>query len=170
MRFTKTTYIERIGFDFYCDIAKNIVKLRQAKNLTQAELAEKTKIKTTRLSNIENVKTRVKLDELKQIAHVLETAVDYLIDAEIDSQIGKCRYLIWIEDASEFRLYFDSTSKRLAYLEFEEMMNEKGYSLTSFINPRVRAYVKLVGVPVSDKELNKRFAKFDKEKEEVPEK
>lgn len=45
MRFYDSPSIERIGFDFYCDIANNIVKLREENGFTQKDLAVKTGIK-----------------------------------------------------------------------------------------------------------------------------
>ena len=51
MRFYDSPSIERIGFDFYCDIANNIVKLREENGFTQKDLAVKTGIKEYRISN-----------------------------------------------------------------------------------------------------------------------
>ena len=48
MRFYDSPSIERIGFDFYCDIANNIVKLREENGFTQKDLAVKTGIKEYR--------------------------------------------------------------------------------------------------------------------------
>ena len=62
MRFYDSPSIERIGFDFYCDIANNIVKLREENGFTQKDLAVKTGIKEYRISNMENVKIRIDLD------------------------------------------------------------------------------------------------------------
>ena len=45
MRFFETQNLERIGFDFYCDIANNLVKARKAKEWTQKELAKQSGIK-----------------------------------------------------------------------------------------------------------------------------
>ena len=41
MRFYESDTLEHIGFDFYCDIANNIVKARKEKGITQKELAKK---------------------------------------------------------------------------------------------------------------------------------
>lgn len=41
MRFYESSIIERIGYDFYCDIAINIVDKRKLLGLTQEELAKK---------------------------------------------------------------------------------------------------------------------------------
>lgn len=171
MRYYETYELERMGFDFYCDIAKNIVKARESKNYTREDLAKKIGHKASFVQSIENVKTRVKLSDLEKIANVLEESVGWLIDEEIDSQAGKCLYLIWIEDAEEFKLYQKSTSKRMAFLELEKRLNDKGFRFTSFMNPRVRCFVKLVGVPVSDVELAKHFPKIsEKNTECIPEK
>ena len=168
MRFYESQSLERIGFDFYCDIARNIVKERESKGITQEELAKKCKLKYSRISSTELVKTRVKYDELNNIANILNVSVDWLIDAEIDSQIGDCLYLVWIEDHSEMKFYQKATSKRMAYLLFEKRLNELGFSLTSFVNPRVRVLVKLVGVPVGKNEFKKCFPKLDKRVDELP--
>lgn len=171
MRYRESHILERIGFDFYCDIAKNIVKARKSKNYTQEDLAKKIGYKASFVSNIETLKTRVKLSDVEKIAEVLGVSVGWLIDEEIDSQAGKCLYLIWIEDAEDFKLYWKSTSKRRAFLEFERDLNKKGFQLASFVNPRVRVFVKLVGVPVTDMELMKHFPRMSTENaESIPEK
>lgn len=59
MRFYKSDCLEHIGFDFYCDIANNIVKARKDMGLTQKELAKLAGIKEHRLVGIENVKMQI---------------------------------------------------------------------------------------------------------------
>lgn len=170
MRFYQTDFLERIGFDFYCDIANKIVKARKGKGWTQAVLAKSTKISESRISNIERVKARVKLVELEIIAKELGVTVNWLIDAEEDSQVGKCLYLVWLEDDVDFKFYQKSTSKRLAYLEFEKKLNDLGFELTSFVNPRVRVFVELVGVPVTEKDFKDHFPKLEnRDTEKLPE-
>lgn len=71
MRFYDSPSIERIGFDFYCDIANNIVKLREENGFTQKDLAVKTGIKEYRISNMENVKIRIDLDAVEELAKAL---------------------------------------------------------------------------------------------------
>ena len=51
MQFYEDRILERIGYDFYCDIAINIVNKRKELGLTQEELAEKSKISLNRLGN-----------------------------------------------------------------------------------------------------------------------
>lgn len=168
MRFYESQSLERIGFDFYCDIARNIVKARESKGITQEELAKDCKLKYSKISSFELVRTRVKFDELNNIANTLNVSVDWLIDAEIDSQIGDCLYLVWTEDYPKMKFYQKATSKRMAYLLFEKRLNELGWSLTSFANPRVRVFVQLVGVPVGENDLKKCFPKLDKRVDELP--
>lgn len=156
--------IERIGYDFYCDIAINIVNKREALGLTQAELAEKTGIKVSRLSKIEGVKYRIKLEEIECIAKALDVTVNNLINAEMDSQVGECLYIIWVDGHEDFKLYSKATSKRLAFLKLEKKLNDGG--LTWFSTPRTRVFVELVGKPVTQQELQDKLPKF-KENQEI---
>lgn len=75
MRFYDSPSIERIGFDFYCDIANNIVKLREENGFTQKDLAVKTGIKEYRISNMENVKIRIDLDAVEELAKALNVCL-----------------------------------------------------------------------------------------------
>lgn len=164
MRFYESSILERIGYDFYCDIAINIVNKRNTLGLTQEELAKKAKIKLGRLVSIENVKYRVRLDEIEKLANALDATVNNLIDAELDSQVGECLYLIGIENLEGFELYQEATSKRMAFLKLEKCLNDNGVSL--FSTSRSRAWVKLVGVPVTNQELKDKLPKF-KENQEI---
>lgn len=164
MRFYESSILERIGYDFYCDIAINIVNKRNALGLTQEELAKKAKIKLGRLVSIENVKYRVRLEEIEKLASALDVTVNNLIDAELDSQVGECLYLIGIENLEGFELYQEATSKRMAFLKLEKRLNDNGVSL--FSTSRSRAWVKLVGVPVTNQELKDKLPKF-KENQEI---
>lgn len=164
MRFYESRLIERIGYDFYCDIAINIVDKRKALGLTQEELAKKAGIKLSRLSNIENVKYRINLDEVEKLAESLEVTVDNLINATLDSQIGDCLYLVSLEESKNNGFYQKATSKRMAFFKLEKRLNDLGVSL--FSNARSRAIVKLVGVPVTDQELKNKLPKF-KENQEI---
>ena len=105
MRFCDSKYIERIGFDFYCDISNNIVKARKEKGYTQKNLADKTRIKEQRISNMENVKVRMDLDVLEKIAKSLDVSVDFLIDAELEQNGKECLYLVWGESAPDWKIY-----------------------------------------------------------------
>lgn len=155
MRFFETQNLERIGFDFYCDIANNLVKARKAKEWAQKELAKQSGIKESRLSNIENVKIRISLDDLTKLSNSLGVTVDWLIDAEIDSKVGECLYLIWTESIPDFKLYVKAFSKREAFLIYDKRCRE----LKIIFESRERFFVKLVGVPVTKKEIQAKFPK-----------
>ena len=105
MRFYESDCLEHIGFDFYCDIANNIVKARKDMGLTQKELAKLAGIKEHRLVGIENVKIRIDLDDLEKLAKVFERTVDWLIDAELDCGGSECIYLVWPDSLPDFKLY-----------------------------------------------------------------
>lgn len=164
MRFYESSILERIGYDFYCDIAINIVNKRNALGLTQEELAKRAKIKLGRLVSIENVKYRVRLEEIEKLANALDVTVNNLIDVELDSQVGECLYLVGLDDVEGFELYQKATSKRMAFLKLEKRLNDIGVSL--FSTSRSRAWVKLVGIPVTNQELRDKLPKF-KENQEI---
>ena len=147
MRFYESNSLEHIGFDFYCDIANNIVKARKEKGITQKELANLAGIKEHRL---------VGIDDLEKLAKVLERTVDWLIDAELDYGGKNCRYLIWPDSIPDFKLYMDAPSKRMAFLQYDRRIKECGAAYSS---GRERFYVKLVGVPVSKQEIQNKFKK-----------
>lgn len=168
MQFYEDRILERIGYDFYCDIAINIVNKRKELGLTQEELAEKSKISLNRLGKIENVQYRVKLKEIESIAEALEVTVNNLINAKLDTQvqdisghIKDCLYLVWPEGYEDFQLYSSATSKRMAFLKLEKSLNDSG--LTFFSTSRTRVFVKLVGVPVTKEELKDKLPKFKEE-------
>lgn len=60
-------------------IARNIVRLRREKNITQDELAHRAGIDRTYMGYIENAKFNLTIGKLVQIADALETVVDELI-------------------------------------------------------------------------------------------
>lgn len=164
MKFYVDSILEKIGYDFYCDIAINIVNKRKKLGLTQEELAKKTGIKLSRLNKIEAVQYRIKLNEIEKIAKELDVTTNNLINAELDSQVGECIYLVWPEDYEEFKLYSRASSKRMAFLKLEERLNKDG--VTWFSTPRTRVFVKLVGVPITEQELKDKLPKF-KENQEI---
>ena len=172
MKFYRDGIIERIGYDFYCDIAINIVKRREELELTQKELAEKAKIKLSRLGSIENVKYRIRLDEIESLADALDITVNNLINAKIDTQATDmagvtrdCIYTVCIEGMEEdkMKIYSEATSKRMAFLKLEKRLNDKGLSF--FSGARTRVIVELVGVPITDQELKDKLPKFKEDQE-----
>lgn len=148
MRFYDSPSIERIGFDFYCDIANNIVKLREENGFTQKDLAVKTGIKEYRISNMENVKIRIDLDAVEELAKALNVSADYLIDAELDCGGKECLYQVWLESEDRFKLYIRASSKRMAFLKFDKKFKECGVRYNS---SRERIFIKLVAPDISEK-------------------
>ena len=65
------------SFDLY-DLLNNtsttIIQARQARNMTQKDLADEANISYTHMSDIENDKVDIGLDIFKRIASVLEIA------------------------------------------------------------------------------------------------
>lgn len=156
MRFYESQSLERIGYDFYCDIANNIFKARKEMSLTQKELAKQAEIKESRLTGIEAVKIRLDLDDLEKLSKVLNRTVDWLIDAELDCKGDECLYLVWPESIPDFKIYTKATSKRMAFLTYDKRFKEANITYNS---SRERFFIKLVGTPVSQKELQNKFKK-----------
>ena len=104
MRFIESDILERIGFDFYCDIANNIVKARAEMGWTQKKLAEQSGIKPHRLVGIENVKIRIDLDDLEKLSKVLNRSVDWLLDAELEGGGKECLYVVWSDSSPGLKL------------------------------------------------------------------
>ena len=154
MRFYDSQRIERVGFDFYCDIANRVEKARKEKGYTQKELSLKSGIKESRISNIECVKTRIDLDDLERLSKVLDVSVDWLIDAEMDWGGKECLYLVGTDTLPDFRIYFRATSKQMAFLKFDKMLKDAGVRYES---PRARGLVELVGVPTTAEEIRSKF-------------
>lgn len=164
MRFAESKTVERIGYDFYCDIANNIVEARKRKGWTQQELAKATGFSLGKIARMEAVQIRIKLNDVQKLSEALDVTINWLIDAEIDSQVGKCRYLVWPESYPDFRIYQDSTSKRMAFLEHEARINK---CMRQYMGPRERAVVQLVGIPLTESEIDDRFPKLTTNEEEI---
>lgn len=154
MRFYDSQRIERMGFDFYCDIANRVEKARKEKGYTQKELSLKSRIKESHISNIECVKTRIDLDDLEKLSKALNVSVDWLIDAEMDWGGEECLYLVSTDTCPDFRIYFRATSKRMAFLKFDKRLKDAGVRYGS---PRARGIVELVGVPTTNEEIRSKF-------------
>lgn len=163
MKFYDLMGVEKIGYGFYCDIAINIVNKRKELGLTQEELAKKAKIKLSRLSKIENVQYRIRLDEIERLSGVLSVTVNNLINSEVESQVGDCLYLIYMEGNEGFKLYERASNKRMAFLKKEKHLN--AMDLTYFSTPRTRVFVELVGRPVVKQELEDKFSRFKEDQE-----
>lgn len=62
------------------DLAQKIINYREAQDMTQAELADKSGIERTALNKIEKGTRKVSSDELKAIALALNISADTLLD------------------------------------------------------------------------------------------
>lgn len=111
--------------------------------ITQQQFADLLNTPISRVQSIEGVKIKIKLTELEKISDSLDVSVDWLIDAEIDSQAGECLYLVWPEFCPDVKLYQRATSKRMAFLLMEQRLNKSGVRANT---PRERMFVQLVGV------------------------
>lgn len=63
-------------------IHKKIKQLRQARELTQENMAEKLSISLKAYQNFENAITKLDFERLKQVAEILEIELEELINAE----------------------------------------------------------------------------------------
>lgn len=158
--------IERIGFDFYADIAERVVLARNEKGLTQKELAGILKWRDGKLARLENVKIRIELTDLEELSKALDVTVNWLLEAHNDSPIGNCRYLVWFDRCKDFQLYVDAFNARVAVLELTRRLKKSG--VRPWNDARERAYVKCVGIPVGNKELKDKLGSAANAQEEEP--
>lgn len=158
MKFYNSLSTERIGYDFYCDIANKMVEGRKLKGWTQADLANGSGLKVSRIIDMENVKIRFTLPDIERLAKALDVSVDWLIDAQLDCGGKECLYLVWNEKFESFKPYQKATSARMAFLKaYQRICMEVGR--WRWFEPRDRAIVKLVGVPIEKAELEAMFPK-----------
>lgn len=155
--------MERIGFDFYADIAVRIVQAREEKGMTQKQLSEALGWPAGRLTNIEAVKRRIQLDDLEDLAKALDVSINWLLEAYDDSPIGDCLYLVSTDSVPDMRLYAKAPNARVALLQKEKDFKRSGIRLWS--DARDRGYVLLVGTPVDKKKLKDRFGRY---REDLP--
>lgn len=71
------------------------------------------------------------MDDLEKLSKTLAVSVDWLIDADLDSQHGECIYLIWPDSMPDFKLYKKATSKRMAFLLYDLSFKKAGVSYSS---------------------------------------
>lgn len=152
---------ERIGFDFYADIAVRIVSIREEKGLTQKKLTELLKWPDGKLQNLETVKRRIMAQDLEDLSRVLDVSVNYLLEAYDDSPLGDCLYLVWTDACRDMKLYVKAPNSRMAVFELEKKFKESKVCMWS--NARDWATVRLVGVPINKKELKDRRGTYQEE-------
>lgn len=69
----------------YTEVGKRILKSRNAKGLTQEELSELSGVSIPHISNIENGKTKIKVDTLVKLSNALNVSADYLLCGSVDA-------------------------------------------------------------------------------------
>lgn len=69
----------------YAKLGIKIKEVRQAKGLTQDNLAEIVSCNTSHISNIENNHTKVSLNVLLAIANALNTSIDFLLSEQYEN-------------------------------------------------------------------------------------
>lgn len=63
----------------FLDIGERITELRENKNMTQKELADKIKLNKSVMNRIESGERPIRETELSSIADALEVSTDYLL-------------------------------------------------------------------------------------------
>ena len=74
-------------------IARNIVRLRKEKNITQDELAHRAGVDRTYMGYIENAKFNLTIGKLVQIAEALDTVIDELITEQQNKELSDIEQL-----------------------------------------------------------------------------
>ena len=153
--------LERIGFDFYADIAVRIVSVRKEKELTQKQLTELLKWPTGKLQSLEAVSRRIMAQDLEDLSKALDVSVNYLLEAYDDSPIGDCLYLVWTDTCDDLKLYVTAPNSRMAVFELEKKLKKLGVGMWG--NARDRATVQRVGVPVDKDRLKDQRGSYKEE-------
>lgn len=147
-----------MGLDWHARIAQNIVDSRKRAGMTQEGLAKKLGWKTSRVSAAENVRIRLKLDDVKALAHALDVELGWLICEQMDANGKDCMYLVWVNRHQDIKIYRRAKSAQMAYFMWYESLRK---SVIVFDGPREFAKVKLVGIPITADELKTKFRKGD---------
>lgn len=79
----------------YNTIGRRIKELRTKESLTQEKLAELCSLSIQHISNIENGRTKLALPALVNIANVLNTTVDFLLDSNLTSADSVYEYELY---------------------------------------------------------------------------
>lgn len=151
---------ERIGFDFYADIAVRIVSARKEKGLTQKQLTELLGWPDGRLQSLEAVSRRIIAQDLEDLSKALDVSVNYLLEAYDDSPIGDCLYLVWT-DACNRKFYVEGPNGRMAVLKLEKEFKKSGVRMWN--DARDRATVQRVGIPVDMAKLKDQRGTYKEE-------
>lgn len=157
LRYFEDPVTKRLGYDFYADIAENIVAQRKQHDWTQEDLARESKVKIGRIRRIEEVTTRIWLRELEAIAKALSVSELFLTGEDPVSKAGECLFTVAPSSCTKFSLYAKAQTYGLAFLKIHQLN-----ACVRMFQPRDRAIVTLKGVPVTDEELQAKFPKRGK--------
>lgn len=146
---------KRIGYDFYADIAENIVAMRKELGWTQEELAKKSGVALSKIRAIEGCRMRVWMKDLSTIAKAMQVTEFYLTGETPLSEVGECMFTVHNERFQEFAPYVYAQTYGLAFLEAHQRVSQG----IIWFEPRDRAIVTLRGVPYTEKELESNFRK-----------
>lgn len=95
-----------------------IREIREAKHLTQDQLAEKTGISKGFLSDVENGKRNISSEYLLRIANALNASLDYLLRGASDASAGGRESIVIPQELSEA-----AERLRLSYSETIELLD-----------------------------------------------
>jgi len=160
---------QNIGFLKNSDVTK--FGVGDVKNILSVPLLD-SKTDTIQLpSNVDLTKFNLpninlpKTDSLVQssVATISNLSTEPLINSKIDSQVGDCKYLVYVEGHESLKLYSIASSKRMAFLKLEKHLDSIG--VTWFSTSRTRVFVELVGVPITNQELKDKLPKYKEDQE-----
>ena len=69
----------------YAEVGKRIASCRVRQRLTQEDLSELSGVSIPHISNIENGKTKIKVDTLVRLSNGLHVSTDYLLCGSVDA-------------------------------------------------------------------------------------
>ena len=69
----------------YAEVGKRIASCRVRQRLTQEDLSELSGVSIPHISNIENGKTKIKVDTLVRLSNALHVSTDYLLCGSVDA-------------------------------------------------------------------------------------
>ena len=78
MRFYESDSLEHIGFDFYCDIANNIVKARKEKGITIMQLEQELEFPRSYICKWNNNEPGIR--KVQKVADYLGVPIEKLLE------------------------------------------------------------------------------------------
>ena len=114
-------------------IANNIKKIREAKHLTQEYLASLLGISQNAYSRIENNKTRMSTERMRQIAHILNVSLHELLINENPVAATRSDYILSIIESQK-----DNFSQTIGILKAEiEYLRRENIRLVELLDEKI---------------------------------